>query len=154
MQRLIALVFLVGCGSASDTADTAAAGPEAALYDAAWEGLQGYEGWAQAPEWTGVIESESPHGGYTQIWFNELAYDTYAAQAGGEMPPGAMIVKESYDDAAGADPLNLTLMYKDADYGWYWAATEMDGAIQMDGQPDYCVSCHAAGQDSVLVVTW
>ena len=155
MQRLIVIALLIGCGDAKDGAqDTAGAGPEGALYDAAWAALDGYTSWQQVPEWTGVQESESVHGSHTQIWFNEAAYGTVEAQAGGDMPAGALIVKESYDNAEGDDPLNLTIMYKDADYGWYWAATDLDGAVQTDGQPGYCTDCHAAGQDSVLVTTW
>ncbi len=114
----------------------------------------GYEGWDQLPGYEGVIESSSVHGSHVQIWVNEAALGAVEAADGGDMPEGAMLVKQGYDDAEGTDLGNLTAMYKDADFGWFWYSESPDGEVLEAGDASACSGCHSAGQDMVLVTTW
>ena len=117
------------------------------------EALEGYESWNQLPDWEGIQASDTSHDNYTEIWFNDIAWDTLQAAAGEDMPDGAVIAKQSYKDEAGAELANFTVMMK-TDGEWFWAAFNPAGENVQAGQPSFCVDCHAPGQDSVLVTTW
>ena len=147
------LLLLLACGEKDvvDTEDTA--DPNAALLEELATALDGYESWTQAAEWSGVQESNTSHDAFTEIWFNDVSYATYEAQAGGDMPDGSVIAKQSWTDAEGTDPANFTAMMK-ADGEWFWAAYSPSGDVVQSGQPDFCTGCHAAGQDGVMVLTW
>lgn len=114
----------------------------------------GYEGWGQLADFEGIVESESVHGSHVQMWFNDDALGTIEAAAGEDLPAGSMIVKQGYNDADGTDLGNLTVMYKDADFGWFWYSESADGEVLEAGDVDMCSGCHSAGQDMVLVTTW
>jgi len=138
----------------SDSGDTAGPGYDEARLAATEAAITGYESWSQTANWTGVLPSEdNTHGAYVQIWFNPESFSTISAGAGGDMPVGATVVKRGYDDAAGTGLRNLTVMHKD-DQGWFWASWNNNSELLLAGEPDFCVNCHAAGQDSVRAETW
>jgi hypothetical protein len=114
----------------------------------------GYEDWGQLAEAEGVIESASVHGSHVQIWLNGDALDTIEAAEGADLPAGAMIVKQGYNDADGTDLGDLTVMYKDADFGWFWYSEGADGEVKEAGDVAMCSNCHSGGQDMVLVTSW
>ncbi len=117
--------------------------------------LEGYEDWDQLDDWTGIQPGESVHGDYVEIWLNSEAFETIQDQTSADMPVGALLAKQGWDEADGTSARNFTVMYKvDADYGWFWASWSSDGEVLMAGQPDACTGCHSAGQDSVLFTTW
>ena len=70
------------------------------------------------------------------------------------MPPGSLVAKQSYKDAQGEEKANFTAMMKLDDGEWLWAAWNPQGTLVRSGQPAFCVDCHAAGQDGVMVLTW
>lgn len=137
-----ALVGLAGCGTPDPTADELQAE------------MAGYDTWAQTATWTGVQPSGGIHGAHVQIWWNDLAFDALSGDGGAEMPVGAVIVKEGYEDDAGATLQGTTAMWKVEGYGWAFGQWDADGALGDFGQPGLCTGCHDAGQDSVLTETW
>ncbi len=160
---LLGALTLFGCGdkdsdSASDGSDgSGSSGLDAetqALLDAAETATAGYESWGQLEDWTGIQPSDSVHGDYVQIWLNDAAYKTIEAAAGGDMPDGAILIKQGYSDADGAEKGNLTMMQKVEGYGWFWASWSSSGDVLLAGQPSDCTGCHESGQDSVRVTTW
>jgi hypothetical protein len=75
------------------------------------------------------------------------------------MPEGAILVKEGYKDADGAESKGITVMLKEAgwgDDGWFWTKYPADGSGEsvLAGSPNACTDCHEDGQDSVLFTTW
>lgn len=114
----------------------------------------GYEDWGQVAEAEGIVESASVHGSHVQIWFNDDALGTIDAAGGEDLPAGSMIVKQGYNDADGTDLGDLTVMYKDAAFGWFWYSETADGEVKEAGAVDMCSNCHAGGQDMVLVTSW
>lgn len=151
----IPVLMMVACGGddgGDDTGDTLT-DPKA---DQLLADIDGYASWSQVKDWKGVQESESVHGAAVQIWYNDAAYDTVQAQKGGDMPEGAIIVKESYTDVAGKEVDKLNAMYKDPDSGdWYWAQWSLpDEELLTSGTPAGCIDCHSGGQDSVFTATW
>jgi hypothetical protein len=70
---------------------------------------------------------------------------------------GAKFIKEGYEDAGG-HPGELTTLYVMEKRGkdWYYAMTDVNGHIQMEGmskQAQYCASCHAGAQQTDRVYT-
>ena len=158
MFSLFILACATGSDGGADTAnlsDTGLSAEVQAWLDETEAALEGYEDWDQLADWTGIQASESVHGDYAQIWLSADAIATIDAAAGEDMPVGALIAKQAYNDAEGTDERNLTVMHKvDADYGWFWASWTAEGDLADAGQPSSCTGCHASGQDSVMITTW
>ena len=158
------LIPLLGCSggkSTDDTSpDTAGVSPEDQRATELWEELTGYESWDQLEDWTGIVASDDgTHGAFVSIWMNSQAADTIAAGDGSEMPSGAILVKEGYSDAEGAESKGITVMVKESgwgDDGWFWAKYPADGSgvAVLAGSVNGCTGCHSAGQDSVMFATW
>ena len=153
----------LGLASCSDKAseDDTGGDADAALAAELWSDMDGYASWWQDAEWTGIQPSDDgTHGDYVQIWFNTAVADTLGAAAGGDMPDGAILVKEGYDDEAGATVAGLTAMRKIAGYApdggdWFWAKFDpATGEVLKAGEDDSCSGCHLAGQDYVRFQTW
>ena len=160
-MRALLLVTLLACGS--DKSDSGSGGiisDEDARAIDLWGDLDGYDTWEQYADWTGVLASDDgTHGDYVSIWMNDTAAAAINAGGGGDMPEGAIIVKEGYNDDAGADMKGLTVMLKEegwGDDGWFWAKFETDnsGDVVLAGGVSACADCHAGGQDGVLFTTW
>lgn len=158
-------LLLVACatgGSDGTETDTGLSSEDTELAEALWTAIDGYQDWSQTVDWEGVQPSEDgTHGAYVQIWLDDLANGTVEAAAGSDMPGGAILVKEGYDDAEGATLKAITVMQKidgyDADNGdWFYGRYDADGGILIAGQDaiDSCAGCHASGQDSVRYTTW
>lgn len=131
---------------------------DVALADELWSAVSGYDGWAQPPEWPGVQPSvDGTHGPYVQVWWNTLA----EGSANSAAADGSILVKEAYDDDAGAtDRGTLSVMYKvegyDPDNGdWFWAQYDSAGTNTLKGSVSGCYGCHGTGDDyrRVLVDT-
>lgn len=158
------LAGLVACGGKNEDSggDAGLSAEDAALADALWVGIQGYDAWPQQSPWTGIQPSEDgTHGTHVQIWVNDTADATITAAAGGDMPDGAILVKEGYTDDAGSSLQAITVMQKVSGYDsahgdWFYARYTEDGTVTHAGQGaiDLCVGCHAPGQDSSRAFTW
>jgi hypothetical protein len=66
------------------------------------------------------------------------------------LPPGALIIKEEFDDPDCAVRVGWTLMQKQpAGYApgfgdWRWQRLDAQGKVLQDGRLPRCASCHAA----------
>lgn len=152
-----------GEDSATDADGSSALSAEdAVLADALWSSISGYDGWAQAGDWQGIQPSDDgTHGTHVQIWVNSSTEYTLDEAAGGDMPDGAILVKEGYSDASGSTVNAITVMQKisgyDPDNGdWFYARYSASGEVTMAGQSAIalCEGCHAVGQDSLRAYTW
>jgi hypothetical protein len=107
-----------------------------------------------ADRWTdfsSYIESRAPHTTTARIFVNDIARAAADAEDfDGILPPGSIIVKESYDgmpDAPG-DLVFIALMYKIEGFNpaandWYWIEVEAsDTQIMFEGADSLCISCH------------
>lgn len=149
MQTLFLLSFgLLACGdkgtdTGGDDADTETA-------EGIWGEMSDLQSWNQLSGWEGVVESNTSHGDYVQIWLNTAAFD--ALSSGSEVPEGGIIVKESFSDAEGTELNNYTVMKKISGYNpdaadWFWANFATDGSINTAGTPSACISCHSSNTD-------
>jgi hypothetical protein len=159
LSTLVACSEKDGDSGASDGA--AVSGEDAATADALWSEISGYDSWEQLAPWTGIQPSTDVHGDYVQIWANTTAAATVQAAAGGDMPDGAITVKEGYSDEAGTSITAITVMkkisgYDSANGDWFYARYTADGTLTAAGESaaGSCAGCHAAGQDSVRAWEW
>jgi len=160
MRTTTTLVFaltLAACGGSEKNGDTAAAGGDFADEVAAVEdAIAGYESWAQpAP---GIVASGNGHPAFVQNWANTVAVDAIDAGGGGDMPDGAILVKQGYNDEAGTDLGNLTVMWK-TEGDWFWVAFNPGGSAVVSGYTadvqGPCVGCHEANAEQQdLVITY
>jgi hypothetical protein len=160
-MRALFLLTLLACGSDNgETGSTPVISDEDTRAIDLWDELSGYETWEQHADWTGIVASEDgTHGDFVSIWMNDTAAAAINTGGGGDLPEGSIIVKEGYNDEAGADMKGLTVMLKEegwGDDGWFWAKFDTDGGggIQLSGAASACSDCHASGQDAVLFTTW
>ena len=155
-RRMVWMFALVGaaCGSETKNGDGTTLGTDPMLEEL--EGLiAGYEGWPQVEQ--GVVDGTTVHGDHIENWPNDVAKAHIDAAAGGDMPDGAVLVKQGYNDAAGTDPKNLTVMWKTGGE-WYWASWNAAGEnVEAGFDVPGCVNCHEAtpgGQDLVFSYSW
>lgn len=86
---------------------------------------------------------------YVRVFASPDAYDTYKQQEG-TYDPGAILVKEEYDDRACANLVEYTALLKLApgtdppNDDWKWQRTTLDRRpIDREGEvPDRCIECH------------
>jgi hypothetical protein len=161
VMRALFFLSLLACGSDKvDTGSGSVISDEDARAMDLWSDLDGYDTWEQHADWTGIVaSSDGTHGDYVSIWMNDTAAATIHAEGGGDMPEGSIIVKEGYNDEAGADIKGVTVMLKEegwGDDGWFWAKYDTDGSggVQLAGAVSACAGCHAGGQDGVLFTSW
>ncbi len=136
-----------------DILDTVPAG-DPPPFSALEEALEGYHAWPQTDFWTGVQEGAGIHGPWVQIWWNQVAFDTIQGQGGGDMPVGAIAVKDAYRNPGDTEVTAYVAMWKTEDYGWFFARWTPDGTVTHEGKPEFCMGCHSAGQDWVLGEPW
>jgi len=119
------------------------------------DAMQGYESWGQHAEWTGVVESlDGTHGSHVQIWFDDAFLATLNAADGGEMPVGAVAVKQGYGDSEGLDEKKRLAHQRQSDGSLFFAVWDESGEVEDFGRPETCTDCHALGQDEVMALTW
>ena len=162
MNKIMALgamatlaTLAAACGDKDDDtgADVGLTDDERAA--AVWSDISGYESWNQLDDFTGVLVSESVHGSYVQIWYDDAAFE-HVQGGSGDVPDGATIVKEGYSDE-GTTLTGITVMEKDSSFGstgWFWANFSEDGTVNLAGDQSACSDCHSAGQDYNLTATW
>lgn len=140
------LFFLFACSTGSKSEED-----PASLY---YEEFSDYQTWNQAEDWNGIQPSASVHGAFVQIWLNDVVQD--AILEGAEIPDGAAIIKEGYNDEEGTEFNARMLMVKrdgfDPDHNnWFWASYDAEGNINRSGAIDMCISCHAASESDYLL---
>lgn len=113
-----------------------------------------YTKWAMWPGKEGLLEGNSPHGKYVRIFVNQPALE--AVKAGKPMPPGAIIVKENYQDPKTLAA--ITPMYKAKGYNptagdWYWIKIAASGKVLAEGKLKGCIKCHEGAKANGWVFT-
>ena len=95
-----------------------------------------------------------PHGGFIDLYINEVMVDAIAdAEASGEAltawPEGSIIVKDGWSAMEGGDFEYLSFMERRSD-GWFWGEYRGNGRLVSAGLDDStCTGCHASGEDEV-----
>ena len=133
--------------------------PDAQMAAELWQRLQaaGYrDGWATVPGKGTLYTGQPPHGALLSTYLSPEAAQAMKRKAG-EMPDGAIIVKENYSPDRSLDA--LTVMYKEAGYDpehndWFWAKYGPNGEVQAAGRVRDCLACHAAVQSNDSIFTF
>jgi hypothetical protein len=109
--------------------------------------------------WTKLTEPtlSMGHGGKYVVAYANSSADATIKSDKFPFKNGAKLVKEGYDDAGG-HPGDLTALYVMEKRGkdWYYAMTDVNGHIQMEGmsqQAQMCASCHAGAKKTDYVFT-
>lgn len=97
--------------------------------------------------WPGTAEfyaGTEPHGSLLTTYVNPVAFDAINRKTG-TLPPGSIIVKESY--MPDKSPAAMTVMLKSpgfdpANNDWYWQMQMPDGTVSAQGRLQDCIGCH------------
>jgi hypothetical protein len=148
-NSLFGLSLLIGCGEKAEEE----ASEDQRLAEDLWADIGDYSSWDQPASWEGLQPSESTHGLSVSIWLNEVASQALTNEEA--IPTGGIIVKEGFNDAEGTNLKSITVMKKVDGYNsnagdWFWAAYGGDGTVNVSGADDFCISCHAGGDDYVM----
>ncbi len=172
----VAFTFIfIGCQDSSSEESTAAdqesetmTHSEMAAVDttgaAVWAHIQEAEyrtSWTSWPGKGSLYTGQQPHGALLTTYLNDIAAEALASKAG-EMPEGAIIIKENYmpDENLAA----VTVMYKVKDYNptegdWFYSKHMPDGSLAMmndmslEGRVAGCVGCHKAQTANDFIFT-
>ncbi len=108
-----------------------------------------YKNWVHDPAPRGVSAILTTHGGWMQVYFNDVAA---AAGSQGQPDAGAMIVKELYDMTSGAQIGTAVNIKLEGEKNWvfYCSSTPEEACQATEASPVYgttdsnvsCSSCH------------
>ena len=108
--------------------------------------------YARAPGWEMERQPSEggPHGGFVDIYVNDVVQDALdAGEAIDTWPEGSIIVKDGWNSEQGGELEYLAFMER-RESGWFWGEYRGNGRLVAAGLDDRrCAGCHAAGQDSV-----
>jgi hypothetical protein len=165
----ISAFLVMACGGGdnmpADTAslpalDTAAGAASGMTPDTTAESLwahltsQNYQQWQLWPGKNRLYSGADPHGALLTTYVNQIASDAIASKAG-QMPPGAIVVKENYmpdSTLAAVTVMHKVPGYDSANRDWYWLKRNADGSIDMAGRGGMCAQCHGkqSGNDYIF----
>lgn len=116
-----------------------------------------YQNWGQFPDAQGIVPSSAPHGPMARIFINEPVEQALDADVG-QLPDGAIIVKEQVGQSDSDKAEALTIMWKVDGFDpqnndWFWADIKPDGTVMAEGKIDGCISCHSIVRDNDFVYT-
>lgn len=135
------------------------AGADEAMAQQLWEDLQATnypDEWATVPGKGTLYRGQAPHGMLLSTYLNPDAEQALQGQPG-QMPEGAIIVKENYTEDEALD--SVTVMSKQAGFDpnhndWFWAKYGVDGELQAAGQAAGCIACHGSVRSNDYVFTF
>ncbi len=124
-----------------------------------WQTLQEAryaQNWTTVPGKGTFYKGQPPHGALLSTYLNDKAAEAMKAKPG-EMPDGAIIVKENYTPDKTLD--SITVMYKETGYDpehkdWFWVKFGPQGEIQAAGKPVGCLSCHGSVRSNDYIFTF
>lgn len=149
MKRFAVLLAVAALLAASLPAPAQQAGLPKAEAQAFWRYISQtnpYRHWQMWPGKPAFYPGTMPHGALLTTYVNDIALK--ALQEGQpQMPPGAIIVKENYDQAKKL--MAITTMYKEEGYDpphndWFYVKYSPEGMV-MDkaaGKVAECINCH------------
>jgi len=137
---LLLAVAALGCGSEVDEEGARAL----------WDEIHGqsYPEWERAPGYETPQPTVRAHGQTAIVYLNDVMVEALAGPTISAWPPGALLVKESFD----GDEVTLIAAMEKQGSSWFFAEWTPDGEVKYAGEPAVCTNCHAAGGDSVLAV--
>ena len=154
---LLALAALAMAVTACETISELAEQPDttAAAVLAHLEEEDYRNNWERWPGLGELYPSEEPHGLLLTTYMNTAAFDARRDWPG-EMPNGAMIVKENYTADGVFDA--TTVMYKHIGYNpdhnnWFWLKAAADGTVQAEGMVEGCQTCHGKRSSNDYIMT-
>lgn len=140
---IVAVLVLLGCQAEPD--DEGFFAELQALDYRSFDRAPGYE----QPRHT----SSAPHGGFVDIYVNDVVSEALAGGAIDAWPDGALVVKDGWGAATGDDLRYLAAMEK-RDGEWFWAEYRRGTELIYAGIAEpTCTRCHDAGSDGVLAFT-
>lgn len=148
LSGLALLVVLAGCpASVAPPAQDDGETPTAAELFTLITETDPYEQWAQFPGSEGTIDSAPPHGPMARVFINALVEQGMQA-FDGELPDGAIIVKERIGSAEGDTASALNIMWKVTGFDpnnndWFWADVSPSGEVNAEGKIAGCSACHS-----------
>jgi hypothetical protein len=113
-----------------------------------------YKQWELWPGTEPMYEGTDPHGHFLITYVNEQARRAIGERAG-EMPHGAIIVKENYTPERQFD--SVTAMYKIEGYNpetgdWFWIKYDAR-EIESEGKVEGCIAFHTGAADNDYLFT-
>jgi hypothetical protein len=107
------------------------------------------------PGKTAFYQGQEPHGALLTTYINLPALMGVVGTKG-EMPEGAIIVKENY--SADKKLVAITAISKVKGYNpeagdWFWAKYAPDGKIEAEGKVQMCINCHGSKKDNDYIMT-
>lgn len=153
-RPLVAAFVAAGCQIAT-VPDVPGPMPTGALLFTLISQTDPYQQWAQFPDRQGTLSSALPHGPMSRVWINgqvEAALTNFT----GQLPDGAIIVKENVGSSSQVTEAALTVMWKVAGFDpanndWFWANMTPDGQIVAEGKLLSCTACHGAARNNDFV---
>jgi hypothetical protein len=123
-----------------------------------WQHLQQEDyrqNWDLWPGTEALYEGSDPHGMLLTTYVNDIALQAITNQSG-DMPDGAIIVKENYMPDSTFDA--VTTMFKVDGYNsnhndWFWVKQSPSGVVEVEGRAEGCQSCHQAVAENDYLFT-
>lgn len=114
-----------------------------------------YHGWSLWPGTEEMISSSAVHGAFVTVYVSDDALTAINAGAK-EMPYGAMVVKDGFNE--NKELTNTVLMYKVKDFDpehndWFWASYTAAGDVTNEGILSSCYNCHNKAAQSDYLFT-
>lgn len=114
-----------------------------------------YKQWELWPGKGEMYEGTEPHGAFLTTYVNDQALQAIN-QKPGQMPEGAIIVKENYTPEK--ELAAITAMYKKQGFNpeagdWYWIKFSPEGQIESEGKVKGCINCHNKAQGNDYLFT-
>jgi hypothetical protein len=130
-----------------------------AMADQLWQEMQdaGYRDNWDTPIGKGTFyQGQPPHGALLSTYLSPGAAEAMNTKPG-QMPDGALIVKENFMPDKTLD--SLTVLYKqmgyDPEHGdWFWAKYGPGGEVQVLGKAALCISCHGSVRSNDFIFTF
>lgn len=156
---LLTVAFIVGCEKKEmkTESESVAALPAAearAVIDYITETTP-YQNWELWPGKGKLYKGQHPHGAFLTTYVNPAAAKALQ-QKSGQLPDGAIIVKENYTPEKTLAA--VTVMYRKAGFNpsagdYFWVKYLADGTIEKSGKVDGCINCHGTVKDNDWLFT-
>lgn len=121
--------------------------------------------WQMWPGKQAFYEGKEPHGSFLTTFVNDIAHEIIKYKKG-EMPPGAIIIKENYRPDKNIE--SITVMQKIKDFNpdsndWFWVKYDLSGnvmtvkregeTIKLVGKIASCIECHGKQTSNDYIMT-
>jgi hypothetical protein len=141
------LIFINSCSKNRENIDVESFTKDNISAEALWTRIYSeskYTSYKFWPDHQGMHPGQAPHGPFHKVYINNSVARALPVQ-NRTIPYGGIIVKENYSKTK--ELAAITVMVKVEGYApenndWFWAKYSAAGAVQAEGQPGGCISCH------------